>query len=77
MVHRVGDLFAAKIHEFAAWQTYEAGKNWAEAEADVAEAIEEKLRVELGLTEAEVTGEGPPGEQEAESGKAKATAKAS
>ncbi len=40
MAHRVGDLFAAKIHEFAAWQTYEAGKNWAEAEADVAEAID-------------------------------------
>ncbi len=26
--------------EFAAWETYEAGKNWAEAEADVAEAID-------------------------------------
>ena len=40
IVHRVGDLIAARIYEFAAWQTYEAGKNWAEAEADVAEAID-------------------------------------
>jgi len=40
IVHRVGDLMESKIHEFSAWQTYEAGKNWAEAEADVAEAID-------------------------------------
>ena len=40
LVHRVGDLMESKIHEFSAWQTYEAGKNWAEAEADVAEAID-------------------------------------
>jgi 1-pyrroline-5-carboxylate dehydrogenase len=40
LVHRVGDLIADRIYEFAAWQTYEAGKNWAEAEADVAEAID-------------------------------------
>ena len=40
IVHRVGDLMESKIHEFSAWQTYEAAKNWAEAEADVAEAID-------------------------------------
>lgn len=40
MVHRVGDLIAERSFEFAAWQTFEAGKNWAEAEADVAEAID-------------------------------------
>lgn len=40
MVSRVGDLLAEKIHEYAAWQTYEAGKNWLEAEADVAEALD-------------------------------------
>ena len=40
LVHRVGDLIAERIYDFAAWQTYEAGKNWAEAEADVAEAID-------------------------------------
>ena len=40
MVHRVGDLIADRKFEFAAWQTLEAGKNFAEAEADVAEAID-------------------------------------
>ena len=40
LVHRVGDLIADRIYDFAAWQTFEAGKNWAEAEADVAEAID-------------------------------------
>jgi 1-pyrroline-5-carboxylate dehydrogenase len=40
LIHRVGDLMAERIYEFAAWQTFEAGKNWAEAEADVAEAID-------------------------------------
>ena len=40
LVHKVGDLIAERKYEFAAWQTYEAGKNWAEAEADVAEAID-------------------------------------
>ncbi len=40
IVHRLGDAIAARKYEFAAWQTYEAGKNWAEAEADVAEAID-------------------------------------
>jgi 1-pyrroline-5-carboxylate dehydrogenase len=40
LIHRVGDLIADRRFEFAAWQTYEAGKNWAEAEADVAEAID-------------------------------------
>ena len=40
LMHRVGDLIGERIYEFAAWQTFEAGKNWAEAEADVAEAID-------------------------------------
>lgn len=40
LIHRVGDLIAERRFEFAAWQTYEAGKNWPEAEADVAEAID-------------------------------------
>jgi 1-pyrroline-5-carboxylate dehydrogenase len=40
LIHRVGDVIADRRYEFAAWQTYEAGKNWAEAEADVAEAID-------------------------------------
>jgi 1-pyrroline-5-carboxylate dehydrogenase len=40
MVHRVGDAMADRKFELAAWQCFEAGKNWAEAEADVAEAID-------------------------------------
>lgn len=40
VVHRIGDLMAERKFELAAWQSYEAGKNWAEAEADVAEAID-------------------------------------
>ncbi len=40
LVSRLGDLIASRKFEFAAWQTFEAGKNWAEAEADVAEAID-------------------------------------
>jgi 1-pyrroline-5-carboxylate dehydrogenase len=40
VIHRIGDLIAERKYEFAAWQTYEAGKNWVEAEADVAEAID-------------------------------------
>ena len=40
LIHRVGDIIDERKFEFAAWQTFEAGKNWAEAEADVAEAID-------------------------------------
>ncbi|MFV1971373.1 MAG: aldehyde dehydrogenase family protein [Acidimicrobiia bacterium] len=40
VLHRVGDLIAEHAYDFAAWQTFEAGKNWSEAEADVAEAID-------------------------------------
>lgn len=40
VIHRVGDIIAGRRYEFAAWQTFEAGKNWSEAEADVAEAID-------------------------------------
>ena len=40
LIHRVGDLISERTFRFAAWQTFEAGKNWAEAEADVAEAVD-------------------------------------
>lgn len=40
MIHRVGDILSDRRYEFAAWQIFEAGKNWAEAEADVAEAVD-------------------------------------
>ena len=40
LIHRVGDIIASRRYEFAAWQTFEAGKNYGEAEADVAEAVD-------------------------------------
>lgn len=39
-VHRIGDLIAERKFEISAWMTLEAGKNWSESEADVAEAID-------------------------------------
>ncbi len=39
-VHRIGDLIAERKYEISAWMSLEAGKNWPEAEADVAEAID-------------------------------------
>ncbi|MEZ5175803.1 MAG: L-glutamate gamma-semialdehyde dehydrogenase [Acidimicrobiia bacterium] len=38
--HRVGDLMYERKWDLAALESFEAGKNWAEAEADVAEAID-------------------------------------
>ncbi|MCP3974955.1 MAG: L-glutamate gamma-semialdehyde dehydrogenase [bacterium] len=40
IVHRIGDEMENRIHEFSAWMTVEAGKNYAESEADTAEAID-------------------------------------
>jgi len=40
LVHRIGDIIAERRFEISAWMTYEAGKNYAESEADVAEAID-------------------------------------
>jgi len=40
IVHRIGDVISDRIYEFAAWMTVEAGKNFAEAEADAAEAVD-------------------------------------
>ena len=39
-IHRIGDVMEDRIHEFSAWMTLEAGKNYAESEADTAEAID-------------------------------------
>lgn len=64
LVHRVGDLIAERKFELAAWQTYEAGKNYAEAEADVAEAVDfcryyahQALRMAEPLTVHQIPGE--------------------
>ena len=40
VVHRIGDEMADRLFDFAAWMTLEAGKNFAESEADTAEAID-------------------------------------
>ncbi len=40
LVSRIGDLMVERKYELAALETFEAGKNWIEAEADVAEAID-------------------------------------
>jgi len=37
---RVADIFRERKYEFDAWLVFEAGKTWAEAEADVSEAID-------------------------------------
>lgn len=37
---RAAELMRERKHEFSAWMVYEAGKNWAEADADTAEAID-------------------------------------
>lgn len=64
VVHRIGDIMAERKHELAAWQTYEAGKNWAEAEADVLEAVDfcrfyahEALRLSQPISVVQVDGE--------------------
>ena len=37
---KASQIIAARKFEFCAWLTYEVGKNWAEADADVAETID-------------------------------------
>jgi len=37
---RVGDRLRERKHEFSAWMIFEVSKNWAEADADVAETID-------------------------------------
>src|SRR3984957_3426318 len=40
LLFRAADLIRERKFEFCAWLTYEAGKNWAEADADVGETID-------------------------------------
>ena len=40
IIHRIGDVMEDRLFEFAAWMSLEAGKNYAESEADTAEAID-------------------------------------
>ncbi|MGD8331750.1 MAG: recombinase RecA [Acidobacteriota bacterium] len=88
-ISRAGELLdmgeaAGIVSRSGSWYSYgddrlgqgrENSRKFLDENSDVAEAIEEKLRIELGLTEAEVTGEEPPAEEkeDAEPAKAKAS----
>ncbi len=59
-----GEIIRRRKFEFMAWLTYEAGKNWAEADADVSEAIDflefysrEALRLAAARTPIQFPGE--------------------
>src|SRR5207302_3268303 len=56
LVSRVGDLLRERKFEFCAWLVFEVSKNWAEADADIAETIdfcEFYSRVALRLSKVE------------------------
>jgi 1-pyrroline-5-carboxylate dehydrogenase len=64
ILFRTGSLLRERKFEMAAWMVFEVGKNWAEADADVAEAIDfcyfygsEMLRLAGPQTLAPVAGE--------------------
>ena len=40
LLFRVGDLLRERKFEYAAWMVFEVSKNWAEADADIAETID-------------------------------------
>jgi 1-pyrroline-5-carboxylate dehydrogenase len=40
LLHRTAQILRARKYELAAWEVFEVGKPWAEADADVAEAID-------------------------------------
>ena len=61
---RASEIIRARKFEFCAWLTYEVGKNWAEADADVAETIDflefyarEALRLAGATTPIQLPGE--------------------
>jgi 1-pyrroline-5-carboxylate dehydrogenase len=64
LLHRVACILRERKFEFCAWMVYEVGKNWAEADADVAETIDfaefyarEALRLSGTKTPAQLPGE--------------------
>jgi 1-pyrroline-5-carboxylate dehydrogenase len=64
LLHRVACILRERKFEFCAWMVYEVGKNWAEADADVAETIDfaefyarEALRLSETKTPAQLPGE--------------------
>jgi 1-pyrroline-5-carboxylate dehydrogenase len=40
LLFRTADIIRRRKHEFSAWMVFEVGKNWAEADADIAETID-------------------------------------
>ena len=64
MLLQAAELIRERKFEFCAWLTYEVGKNWAEADADVGETIDflefygrEALRLEGATTPIQYPGE--------------------
>src|SRR5207237_959458 len=64
LLHTVAGIRRERKFEFAAWMVYEVGKNWAEADADIAETIDfaefysrEALRLAQAKTPTQLPGE--------------------
>jgi 1-pyrroline-5-carboxylate dehydrogenase len=64
VLFRAGNLLQERKFEFSAWMVYEVGKNWVEADADVAETIDfcyfyamEALRLAMAQTPIQLPGE--------------------
>ncbi|HEX7286559.1 MAG TPA: L-glutamate gamma-semialdehyde dehydrogenase [Candidatus Angelobacter sp.] len=64
LLHTVAGILRERKFEFAAWMVYEVGKNWAEADADIAETIDfaefysrEALRLAQSQTPVQLPGE--------------------
>ena len=65
LVHTVACILRERKFEFAAWMVFEVGKNWVEADADIAETIDfaefyarEALRLAQAKTPVQLPGEG-------------------
>lgn len=63
-IHTVAGILRERKFEFAAWMVFEVGKNWAEADADIAETIDfaefyarEALRLAQAKTPTQLPGE--------------------
>jgi 1-pyrroline-5-carboxylate dehydrogenase len=64
LVFRTGDILRERKFEYAAWMVFEVGKNWAEADGDIAELIDfcefysrEALRLAKAETPVQLPGE--------------------
>ena len=65
LIHTVAGILRERKFEFAAWMVFEVGKNWAEADADIAETIDfaefyarEALRLAQAKTPTQLAGRG-------------------